>query len=255
MTAIVLGAVAFATAAAEASALVYNFKATLKTTVAKSGKVKASVLTCIDESETVVYRKQGTVKVEGLIWGCDCESLAEVTGFTTDTADGCAFWDVTARKLLNGEFAWRLLNRIESSGKKAEGAWTYESECYNLTGGGFGTVKTKGRGDDMMFYVNSLSGNVAGWKCAPGLTQKSGRYIPCTFCQEGSEETEELVTASAWSLCGCDESDDYTAVSGTWSIKYNSAATAKLNNVVSIFDAYKFPDYVKSALKAIADGN
>lgn len=248
-TAIVCAAAAFAAATASAEALVFNFKATLKTTVAKQGKIKSSALTCLDESEKLVYRKQGSVKIEGLIWGCDCEALATVTGYTELTTDGCLFWDVSAKQLLeNGSFAWKLLNRIDSNGKKAEGAWRFESECYDLTGGGFGSVKTQGKGDETTFFINNLSGNVAGWKCAPGLTIRSGTYRPCTFCDEGEEETEETEIAQAWSLCGCDTSDEFTAISGTWTLKYNKKASAKLSDSTSILEAYSFPSYVKSKI-------
>lgn len=241
-------AVLLTTSIASADALVFDFSATLKTTVAQTGKVKASTLTCLDESAKIVYRKQGTVKLQGLIWGCECEALAQVTGYTSPTADGCAFWDATNKQLLNGEFSWKVLNRIDSTGKKAEGAWTYESECYNLTGGGFGTIKTTGKGENATFYLSSLSGNLAGWKCAPGQIKKSGTYRPCTFCDAGSEETEESVTAVAWSFCDCSESEDFTAISGTWNLKFNSKATNKLRQTTSIFDAYSFPGYVKNAL-------
>ncbi len=248
--------VAMLSAAALADAQVYTFTATLKTTVAARGKVKASTLTCLDESETLVYRKQGSVKLQGLIWGCSCESLAEVSGWAGEGEDGCAFWDASAKQLLSGNFEWKLLNRIDSTAKKAEGAWIYEADCYSLVGGGFGTVKTgKVKDEDgetyETFYLASLSGNVAGWKCAPGYTYKTGKYIPCTFCNPGSEESEETVTAEAWSLCDCGEGGDWTAVSGTWKLKYEKKATAKLNKSTSIFDAYSFPSYVKSALQAL----
>ena len=237
-------AVVMAAGSTFADAQVYQFSATLKTTVAARGRVSAAMLTCLDESETLVYRKQGTVKLAGLIWGCECEALAAVSGWNGEGEDGCVFWDGSNKQLLSGEFAWKLLNRIDSTAKKSEGAWTYESDCYFLTGGGFGSVKVVN--EDIT--IPAMSGNLAGWKCAPGYTYKTGKYIPCTFCDPGQEESEEWITAIAWTLCDCGDSEDFTAVSGTWKLKYNATATKKLRNSSSVFDAYKFPDYVKNGL-------
>jgi len=245
MLAAVIG---FACMFAMADAQVYTFTATLKTTVAVRGKVKAAMLTCLDESETLVYRKQGSVKLAGLIWGCDCDALSGVNGWNGETEDGCAFWNVTNKQLLDGNFAWVLLNRIDSTAKKAEGAWTYEAECYNLYGGGFGSVKVIGGADEEEIVLTSLAGNVAGWKCAPGYTRKTGKSEACTFCGSAKEADEETDIAVAWTLCDCGESTDYTAVSGTWNLKYNASATAKLRKEVSIFEAYKFPEYAKKGL-------
>lgn len=245
-----MAAVAFTAFSACADALVYEFSATLKTTVAQSGKVGAGALTCTDEAVKTVYRKQGTIKLAGVIWGCDCSALASATGYSSPTEDGCAFWNVTEKKLVDAAFAWKVLNRFNSTGKDAEGAWTMENDCWFLAGGGFGSVKTEGKGDDFTYWLNSLSGSVAGWRCAPGITVKTGKDTPCTYCNPGSTATEETTTAIAWTLCDCGETDESTAVSGTWNLKYNKSATKKLNDATSIFDAYKFPEWVKTALGA-----
>ena len=53
-----------------ADAQVYEMELTMKTTVTKSGKVQFISCDCpVDDYD--MYRKQGTVKIKGLIWGCD----------------------------------------------------------------------------------------------------------------------------------------------------------------------------------------
>lgn len=250
ITAIGAAAAVFAASTAGADALVYEFSATLKTTVAQSGKIGAGVLTCTDETVKTVYRKQGTIKLGGVIWGCDCSALAAATGYSSPTEDGCIFWNATDKKIIDATLAVKVLNRFNSNGKDAEGAWTLENDCWFLVGGGFGSIKTDGKGDEFTYWLNSLSGNVAGWRCAPGITARTGKDTPCTYCNPGSSSQEETTLAIAWTLCDCGETDESTAVSGTWNLKYNKSATKKLNAVTSIFDAYKFPSWVKTALGA-----
>ena len=238
-------AIVFAADAA-ASALVYNFTATLKTTLAAKGSVKKGLLTCLDENETMIYRKQGTVKIQGVIWGCECDSIADLQPFTNGESDGFVLWSVTDKLWIkDAEMEWLVLNRINNTAKNAEGAWKLDSECFQLLGGGFGTVKPLGSDD---FYLAALTGNLAGVKCAPTYSYKTGKNIPCTYCTPGEEEQTNTEAAIGWPICDCGEDDGVTAVSGTWNIKYNAAATAKLNKSTSIFSAYTFPAYVKSAL-------
>lgn len=230
---------------AGADALVYNFTANLKTTVAQKGSVKAAILTCLDESETMVYRKQGTVKIQGLIWGCDCDPIANPPPFTNGESDGFAFWNVTDKSIITDiDFQWLVLNRINNTGKNVEGAWSFASECYQFWGGGFGTVKLDGE----EFYLDKMSGNMAGVKCAPVYFKKGWKKNDCPFCGEGIGEDDEYIVAIGWPLCECGEEDELTAVSGTWNIKINAPATKKLNKTTSIFNAFTFPSYVKNYL-------
>ena len=191
---------------AKADAYAYDFIATLKTTVAAKGSIKAGVLTCLDESETMIYRKQGTVKIQGLVWGCDCTSISSPSQYSGPSEDGYAFWDVTSKSYISdAAFEWFVLNRINNTAKNAEGAWTFESECYHLMGGGFGAVKQLKSEDGDQWYLTQLAGNFGGAKCAPGMTYKTGKHIECTFCSSGEEEEEVTDLAIGWPLCDCGE--------------------------------------------------
>ena len=57
-----------------AAAQVYDLTVTAKTTIAQKGKLKKNH-PFNPTTDTVVYRKQGTRKWTGVIWGCECESI------------------------------------------------------------------------------------------------------------------------------------------------------------------------------------
>ena len=55
-------------------------------------------------------------------------------------------------------------------------------------------------------------------------------------------------TALAWPLCTCAEATPYTAIFGTWMIKYNKVLSDKLNDATAINEIYSFPSYVRKEM-------
>lgn len=250
------------------AAQVYDVKVTLKTTMAKKASVSALKNAFVSENATIVYRTQGSQTWSGVIWGCSCDAILgkwTVINQSQGIVAGCVIWDNKSPHaiIFDEDIHWRLLNAIDKAGTKSEGAWTIgdSSDSSNafLSFAGFGTLALsteKVDGNlmiaDCMSYVKNISGNVAGWMPAPYVTTY-GKKGSCTFCT--SEEDEEDVNdyAAAWSFCDCAEfgDSDFTAVSGTWQIKYNASLSKKLRNSTSILDVYKkFPDNVKASVVA-----
>ena len=251
------------------AAQVYNLTITVKTTKAERGKLKKGH-PFATSTDAVIYRKQVTQKWSGLIWGCDCDALAGKWQIVDDTAGsvaGCVIWDNAKPNdvLFIDDFNWRLLNAIDKGGDKCEGSWTIgnmsDDSVAFLAFAGFGTLQPIYTVQPCVdpeinctSYLKSMSGTVAGWMPAPSYTT-AGKSGHCTFCgdyEPGEEPTTDIATA--WDFCPCEEyaDIDFTAVSGTWSIKYNAASSKKLtgskrdNSVaLTIVDVVKMPSNVK----------
>ena len=249
-----------------AAAQVYDLTITAKTTQAQRGKLKKNHP--FDSStDAVVYRKQTTRKWTGVIWGCECESIMGVWGTVGDKNQvaGAVIWDTKKPYsiLLLDDMHWHVLNAFDKTGDKVEGAWTIGESTDGsgafLSFAGFGTLNvryTTNPCEDPELncgsYVKTMSGNVAGWMPAPSLTTlgKTGR---CTFCgdviEEGEDDTVDM--AVAWNYCPCMDFDsvELTAVSGSWTLKYNVSLSNALLEEESILSVYKkFPDNVKLAI-------
>lgn len=265
-----VGLAAFALAAFadenEKAAQVYDLTISVKTTTAKSGKLTPKSNKFVTETGTVVYRAQASQKWKGLVWGCDCNAVAgkwEVVDAETSSVAGCVIWNGSKPNniLFLDDINWRLLNAIDKKGDKCEGSWTIgtmddNSEAF-LAFAGFGTlniVYTAAPCEDpevnCTSYVKQMSGNVAGWMPAPSITT-AGREGSCTFCGKvdpGEDPTTDYATA--WNFCPCEEyaNLDYTAVSGTWTMKYNAKSSKKLKSSATIVDAVSLPSNVKLAV-------
>lgn len=248
--------------AEDRAAQVYDLSISVKTTTAKSGSLKANPFV---DPGVIVYRTQTSQKWTGVIWGCDCNALAGVwqtVAGNDNSVAGCAIWRTKpAGIIFMDDLNWRLLNAIDKKGDKCEGSFTIgeidaDSEAF-LCCSGFGTlsiVYTKAPCEDPELnctsYLKSMSGNVAGWMPAPVLTT-AGRPGTCVFCGEGEageDPTSEV--AEAWDFCPCEDyaDVDFTAVSGTWKLKYNAKLSKKLMTTGNITDVYKFPADVKAAV-------
>ena len=249
------------------AAQVYNLTITVKTTQAARGTLKKGHP--FDSStDAVIYRKQVTQKWSGLIWGCNCDALAGKWQIVNDAAGsvaGCVIWNNAKPNdvLFIDDINWRLLNAIDKSGDKCEGSWTIgdmsDDSAAFLAFAGFGTLQTvytvlpcEDPEINCTSYLKSMSGSVAGWMPAPSY-KTIGKAGSCTFCGEydpGEESTMDAATA--WDFCPCEEYADigFTAVSGTWSIKYNSSASKKLSGKTdgasrTIVDVVSMPASVK----------
>ena len=250
------------------AAQVYDVKVTIKTTTAKKSSISAAKNAFVPDTDTIVYRTQRSMTWEGVIWGCSCDAILgswTVVNQSMGIVAGCVIWEKKSPNsiIFDEDIHWRLLNAIDQTGTKCEGAWTIgdSSDTSNafLSFAGFGTLvlsTEKSEGDlvvaDCMSYVKIISGNVAGWMPAPYVTTV-GKKGHCTFCSAEEDEEDSQDYATAWNFCDCaDFGDvDFTAVSGTWSIKYNSKLSKKLRNSTSILDVYKkFPQTVKASVAA-----
>lgn len=241
-----------------AAAQVYEMTITIKTTVSQSGKI-TKICSDLPEGDSIsLYRKQSTVKIKGLFWGCDCETIAEPIKVTSPKETyGYIFWNETTKKVIESDFAWKLLNRVDKKLKKAEGTWVLgdTGDELFLVGGGFGTVKdalAKGQCVLNEVILTPMSGNVAGWLSLPEVVVSKGKDEICWKC-EVIEGTDDVVAvAPGWSLCACAEGSEQTTASGTWKLKYVADASkkwAKVQADASIVTVYKFPSYVVTYLK------
>ena len=246
-----------------ADAQVYEMQLTVKTTVTKSGQVKFVSCDCPVDSYDM-YRKQGTVKIKGLIWGCDCVTISKPQISTNSTSlatseYGYIFWNETTKKPLNLRFTWELLNRIDKTGQKAEGTWVLSDDegLFYIMGAGFGSVKdTIVRQPECQrtaTWVPSMTGNLAGWSTPGAIVTVKATEGECSWCEKIAGTEEQTAYAVGWTLCDCGESDERTAASGTWKLKYNAKASKILSDkskaVESVTQAYNFPAYVKSVIE------
>ena len=258
----------FADTVEDKAAQVYDVKVTIKTTVAKKASIAASRNAFVSETDTVVYRAQGSQTWNGVIWGCSCDSILgswTVINQSLGIVAGCVIWNTKSPNtiIFDENIHWRLLNAIDKTGTKCEGAWTIgdSSDASNafLSFAGFGTLVLSTEKDDgnlyvvdCMSYVKTISGNVAGWMPAPYVTS-TGKKGHCTFCTSEDDEEDQTDYATAWNFCDCAEFGDvdFTAVSGTWSIKYNASLSKKLRDSTSILEVYKkFPKSVEESVSA-----
>ena len=247
----------------EKASQVYEITMTAKTTVAKSGTVSTKKNPFVAQNGTIVYRNQGTQKWKGLLWGCDCNSIKgswQVVSESAKSVSGCVIWNTKSYEILFlDDMKWRLLNAIGATGKNCEGCWTIGDSSDNsnafMAFSGFGTLVVNYSSDlcesqslNCTSYIKSMSGNMAGWMPAPSITT-AGTPGTCTFCGGGNAGTaDETNVATAWDFCPCEEFGDYafTAVSGTWTLKYNSSMSKKLKNYSSITDVASMPSSVKA---------
>jgi hypothetical protein len=226
--------------AAELDAQVYDVNLTVKSTTCKEVKVSKTIATLWGEDyadvkgETVATRKQASTKIAGVIWGCECETIADPAWRLYNggkTIGGYLFWNVGGENAFNiftTTFAWAVFNRIDN-GDKVEGAWVLLNRDADNTlaflGAGFGKVK----GTDCRLTLTSMNGNFAGFILAG--SDAGG----CAFC--GS------VGCEAWAVCPCTTvayDTDLTVAYGTWKIKYNKSASQKLRKTGKITSSYNF---------------
>jgi len=216
---------------------VYTFTATLKSTVVAKSKSRGS--------NGLYYRKQGSIKLQGVFWGCGIETLANPAIIPEDYEEpqrGYVFWTSNAATC-NQEFQWSVLNRTDTNAQKCEGAWSLYDEDWGieLIGSGFGTAK--GVGDASV--ISAMSGSCVGTIHveSPDVYAEQG----CTFC---AYEDSPL---PCWDIFGYESSSYAGVVSGTWTIKYDSKASKSYSSSADIFRAYKFPSLVQTSYRMCLD--
>jgi hypothetical protein len=244
-------------------AQVYDFTLTVKTTECKQMKFTKSIakLEFQDyndvKKETIDVRKPASTKIVGVIWGCDCITIAAPMWRSFGRADangnrhsigGYLFWNPSTEEPFNvwsTRFGWAALNRMYK-GDSAEGVWRLSNWDPDNTLGFIGAGQGKVKGDGL--YLNATTGTILG-NCRVVLTSMSGNFAGlllsgslgagCKFCG---------FACTAWQFCrGCDRGasrlnldTNFTAAYGTWKIKYNSSASKKLRKHGRITQAYNF---------------
>lgn len=226
--------------AAQLDAQVYDVNLTVKSTACKEIKYTKTIATLegIDYSdvkgEKLSVRKQASTKIAGVIWGCECETIANPAWRLYNggkTVGGYLFWNVGGEHPFNiftTAFKWAVFNRIDN-GDKAEGVWALVNQDIDNTVGFLGAGFGKVSGTTCRTVLSSMSGNFAGFLLAG--SDASG----CAFCGG--------VDCTAWQVCPCTGVTydlDLTAAYGSWKIKYNKSASKKLRKTGKITQSYNF---------------
>lgn len=217
---------AFASALVIASGAMAQCSPTVTTTYGQVYKLTMSLKTtkgylatgttgnvCAPGTSCTIYREKDSISVCGWIYDCtrSCDLIA--TGTTVA-------WE-TKRKtqILNPTFTWAFVNVMGRKQTYAEGAWTFagdleydtsRKQTLALTGAGIGSYSEKNG------YFTSLSGNVAGTMTA-SYDLKTKKSESCTCDPSQIWKCADLATLV----------DSDTVAYGTWSMKYNSAASKK----------------------------
>jgi len=242
-------------------AQVYDFSATVKSGVCQETRVSRALATYFNtlrlfpsaeylnwaEGDEIGVRKQKSQKIAGVIWGCDCETIADPkwgpVRLGSPYLRGYMFWNETAvsdedtkgmlytpwtffRRYTT--FRWTVLNRIDTM-TKCEGAFTLTCRFPNqqlfLQGAGFGTVAETGCDT----YIKSINGNIAGFTI-PATDRFGCVYCAATGC----------VVAPICDTCWEWDTRVLSAATGTWKLKYNQSVTKKLRTTPYISRVYKF---------------
>ena len=186
-------------------ALVYDFKANLKTTVAKAGYNKG-------DCEDVCYRTPGSVSLKGYLYsceGCDCDTFVE--GMVLDAVAGKKNADYV---IFQESPAWIILNLIGKTRTQVETFWAVE-----LTDGGILYMAGFGK-TDKTGLITAINGSAVGYTVGPDCINTSS-------CSEAP--------ATAYPLCDLESSYEVPTVGfGTWAIKYNKGWSKKVAEGASL---------------------
>lgn len=179
--------------------LVYDFKASLKTTLPKDASTSCSEL---------CYRKCGSVSLKGYFYlcgSCTCDSFAQMLFVAIDKKSK----DFVVGSSEEGVApTWTILNHIGKKDSNIEALWSIEgNDGWTWTAAGCGTFDLKND------RVKSISGSLVGQKDAPACAAAA--------CEDSGS------VAVAYPLCTVDATTDATIVYGTWSMKYNSGKSKK----------------------------
>lgn len=239
---VAIGAGVYAATALDAQ--VYDVNLTVKSTACKDAKYTKTIALLEGwdykdvKGEEISVRKQATTKIAGVIWGCECETIANpawrLYNFKNghyNTIGGYLFWNVGGEHPFNiftTAFAWAVFNRIDN-GDKAEGVWALVNQDVDNTVGFLGAGFGKVSGTTCRTVLSSMSGNFAGFLLA------GSDAAGCAFCGG--------MDCTAWQVCPCTGvyyDLDLTAAYGSWKIKYNKSASKKLRKNGRITESYNF---------------
>ena len=186
-------------------ALVYDFKASLKTT-SGSYSTLGNVFdpdTCDRGTVTACFRKPGKLNWGGVLYVCECGC----EGFQTALLD---VWNKKAKTIDAGLAPeWEILNLLGKKGQAVEALWSVEGTGWELRMGGFGKYDGRARA----LRIKSLSGYAVGSSIAP-------------VCELQCLDALAMVCdAEGWIIDADDVPD--TVLVGTWALRYNKKASAR----------------------------
>jgi len=172
--------------------LVYEFKASVKTTIAKD---------ISDSCSSSCYRKCGSAKIKGYLYycgACDCEALAGMLFVAKETKyDDYVFGNSDA----GVQPTWEILNLIGKSDTDVEALWSVSDD---ESGWSF-TAAGCGKYDEKNDRIKSISGDLVGKGPGPSCELS---------CDDSSASTVTL-------LCDVTSEEAATIVYGSWSMKYH----------------------------------
>jgi hypothetical protein len=245
-----------------ADAQVYEYKLSIKTTKCAEGKVAAKSyyekVWGMEKGDEIAYRTSASITLNGLSWGCQCDTALKGEWVDRELSngvtvwDGVTFWNKKADAFLGGAYnasliEWDMMNRMGKKADEVEMAFKIVAdtgvtgEDFELSCAGFGKIKDVSLNDnnpncvDEYSYIASAKGNLAGY-----MNPESGA---CYYCDE--------LLCEVYDFCECLGlmDADKTVACGTWTMKYNAAASKKLSKAGKITAAYTaFPKNLKQAL-------
>jgi hypothetical protein len=240
-------------------AQVYDYTATIKTSACRATKLSNKLVSYfnanrilpsawntfgLETGDEIGIRKQVSVKIAGVIWGCDCVTISlpgwrllDPDGDGRGYLGGYYFWNQQTQRIYNPwrtSFSWNVLNRIDTM-TKCEGSYmlfcSQAGQRIFVFGGGFGTVAKTGCDT----YIKSMSGNLSGFTLLPPDA------FGCVLCG-GNNCVVSTLCDLCWDIFdpGFVDTTALSAVSGTWKLKYNSSATKRISSTPWISRIYNF---------------
>jgi hypothetical protein len=203
----------------------YDVKLSVKTTVPAALGGYTISANCGDSTNVAAtcYRKVGKQSLVGLIYTCDCECDAILSGTFYLWNKKAKVYEVDA-----GTVAFDFIQLIGKKQADAEVAWQIVPDGTGTLGAGTLYASGFGKWDSKNDLLKSASGNFAGIIdppiCDDALSCDAAIAFVCTDLSAG-------------------DSGLSTVAFGTWSIKYSSSKSKKIAITESNVEKY-LPDYL-----------
>ena len=186
--------------------LVYEFKASLKTTISKA---------VTGDCDSSCYRKCGSAKLKGYLYVCDicgCEGFAAMKFVAQETKSD----DFVFGNSVDGgvDISWKILNLIGKSDTDVEAYWSVEdsSSLWSFVAAGCGKYDEKNE------RIKSISGDLVAMGPIPGCEISCEDDVASSatlLCEDMATDTENTIAYGSWSIkyhkkysetgCSCDD--------------------------------------------------
>ena len=193
--------------------LVYEFKASLKTTIAKD-------IAATDCDSGTCYRKCGSAKIKGYLYycgACDCSALEGMLFVAKETkSDSYVFGNADA----GVSPTWEILNLIGKKDTDVEALWSVadQESGWSFTAAGCGSYDAKND------RIKSISGELVGKGPGPSCELS---------CDDSSASTVTL-------LCDLTDDDTSTIAYGSWSMKFHKKYSEQGCTCSDTIPSFKF---------------